>query len=224
MTQPAKLPFDPMRLLSLDFTPPRDYEPETTIPDSSSLTEFADHYGTNKGSMKMRFTETYDRLMSERRGDEVRLVEIGVACGASLKMWSRYFPAGEIVGVDIRPECAAMCAGYRNVRIVTADAVAEAQPGPWDYIIDDGSHLSGHIARTLRLWWPHLKPGGLYIVEDLHCTHNPDYETPVEHDPADRDRALFVAVVDEMLQVMDQGRAVESIEFRRELMVVRKKG
>ncbi len=37
----------------------------------------------------------------------------------------------------------------------------------FDVIIDDGSHRPDHQQITLAALFPHLKPGGLYFVEDL---------------------------------------------------------
>jgi len=41
----------------------------------------------------------------------------------------------------------------------------------FDIIIDDGSHISEHQMLTLKVLWPLLRSGGLYIVEDLHTSY-----------------------------------------------------
>jgi demethylmacrocin O-methyltransferase len=41
--------------------------------------------------------------------------------------------------------------------------------GPLDVVIDDGSHYSEHQRATFSLLWPHVKPGGIYVIEDLQC-------------------------------------------------------
>ena len=38
---------------------------------------------------------------------------------------------------------------------------------PLDIIIDDGSHASVHQHLTLGVLFPALKPGGLFVIEDL---------------------------------------------------------
>ncbi|MEM6905716.1 MAG: class I SAM-dependent methyltransferase, partial [Pseudomonadota bacterium] len=38
---------------------------------------------------------------------------------------------------------------------------------PFDLIIDDGSHRPDHQQVSLDVLWPHLAPGGIFIVEDL---------------------------------------------------------
>lgn len=211
-----------LRALSLDTTPPYDYEPDG-LPENGSLTALADYFGSDKGSLKHNYTPVYERLINPFRGPNGRLLEIGIACGASLKMWARYFPSWKIVGVDIRPECRNLCAGYENVTIHIADATKEAIPGAYDVVIDDGSHLPGHIVQSFKLYWPLVKAGGWYFVEDLRCTHNPNYSTPFD-DPQARDRAPLVQTIDALMQNCDNGGEVERIEHHRELLMVKKRG
>ena len=44
--------------------------------------------------------------------------------------------------------------------------------GEFDVIIDDGSHRPMHQQISLVSLYPHLKPGGQYIIEDLHVAPN----------------------------------------------------
>lgn len=211
--------------LSFDRTPPADYDPPADgLPFDPTLTQIADYFGTDKGSLDHRYTEIYERVLCPQMVEPINLLEIGVACGASLKMWSRWLPNAQVTGVDIRPECATLCAGWPNIRVVTADATKTATPGAWDIIIDDGSHLSGHIVKAFRLHWPLLRPGGTYVVEDTKCTHKPGYSVPFPVDPADKDRAHFMGLVDQLLRSCDRGGEVESVQFWKELCVVRKRG
>src|SRR3546814_4791681 len=107
------------RIYSLDTTPPVDYEPSEVIDYArASLTELADHFKTDKGSIKHRYTEVYEKYLGPlRQKPGVKLLEIGVACGSSLKTWSRYFSDAEIIGADIRPDCSQLCRSYPNIRI-----------------------------------------------------------------------------------------------------------
>jgi hypothetical protein len=47
--------------------------------------------------------------------------------------------------------------------------------GPFDFIIDDGSHENAHQIETFGILWPHLKDGGVYIVEDVQTSYWPAY-------------------------------------------------
>ncbi len=41
----------------------------------------------------------------------------------------------------------------------------------YDIIIDDGSHLNADIIKTFQFFYSRLAPGGIYVIEDLHCSY-----------------------------------------------------
>jgi hypothetical protein len=224
---PAAAPSPADRAYSLDTTAPVDYEPPTQLDYAhASLTEIADHLKTDKGSIKHNYTAVYERYFSELRGRPgLKLMEIGVACGSSLKMWSKYFADARILGVDIRPDCAKLCSLYPNISIKIQNATQAPVPGTFDIIIDDGSHVSADIVDAFRLNWPNLKPGGLFVIEDLKCTHNPQYRSLLPFDiPAERfERRHFMDMIDRCLMEMDWRRGnIEFIHFYKEMAVIKK--
>ena len=108
----------------------------------------------------------------------VRLLEIGVQNGGSLQIWSKYFPRGTtIVGIDIDPACAGFVT-EPNVSIWIGDASDQVAldrmlgDAEFDVIIDDGSHRSDHVVATFNTCFGRLSRGGLYVVEDLHCSYH----------------------------------------------------
>lgn len=217
------------RIYSLDTTPPVDYEPDTPIDYAkASLTELADHYKTDKGNIKHLYTEVYEKYFAALRHQPgLKLMEIGVACGSSLKTWARYFSDAKITGIDIRQECQQLCRNYPNIEIRIANAAQEALGKDWDIIIDDGSHVSADIVEAFSHNWDTLKPGGLYVIEDLKCTHNPEYPKLLPFSiPAERfNRAHFLILINNLLVRMDWRQGdVEFIHFYREMAVIKKKG
>ncbi|HEV8391378.1 MAG TPA: class I SAM-dependent methyltransferase [Dongiaceae bacterium] len=203
---------------------PVEYEPSTDLDYARvPLAEIADHYKTGKTANG--HAAIYERYFGPLRGQAgLRLLEIGVDCGASLKTWSRYFDDARILGVDIRPECAALCRGHSNVAIRVQDATAAAVDGSFDIVIDDGSHVSADIAEAFRLNWPSLKPGGLFVIEGLRGTYDPHHRQPVDDEvPADRlERSHFMALIDRCLADMDSGGDVEFMHFYSDMAVIKK--
>ncbi|MGA3401177.1 MAG: class I SAM-dependent methyltransferase [Acetobacteraceae bacterium] len=133
--------------------------------------------GTDKSSIGHGYLRHYDRILRHLRNEPITLMEIGIFRGASLRAWSRYFDRAKIVGVDIKPECRQYATSRCEVEIGSqADPqFLDALGRKWrpDVIIDDGSHRADHVILTFRKLFPHLREGGIYIVEDLHLHSGP---------------------------------------------------
>ena len=72
-----------------------------------TLTDIFNKYKSDKGSLGHgdeihNYGLVYEQFFEGIRDNEISLLEIGILNGASLKSWRRYFPNGEIFGVDNR--------------------------------------------------------------------------------------------------------------------------
>jgi 23S rRNA U2552 (ribose-2'-O)-methylase RlmE/FtsJ len=92
-------------------------------------------------------------------------------------MWKEYFPNSMIYGIDIDPRCKAsksdrikVFIGSQSDPAVIQEVCQEAN-GQFDVILDDGSHVNELTLKSFDLLFPHLKYGGLYIIEDTSCTY-----------------------------------------------------
>jgi len=141
------------------------------------LDEFGILRGTDKSSLNHDYLRHYERILGHLRHEPITLLEIGVFRGGSLRMWEDYMTAARIVGVDIVPECIQYAGGRREIEIGSqADRNFLNELGRRrspHVIIDDGSHMADHVILTFRTLFPHLRPGGIYIVEDLHFHAGP---------------------------------------------------
>jgi 23S rRNA U2552 (ribose-2'-O)-methylase RlmE/FtsJ len=124
------------------------------------------------------YFEAYERHFSRFRGRDVHVLEIGVYSGGSLEMWSNYFgPVSRIYGADIQPSCKAY--ESESVRVFIGDQadrsfwqrVKEEVPD-LDIVIDDGGHTPEQQIVTLEELLPHLRPGGVYLCEDVTNVFN----------------------------------------------------
>lgn len=139
----------------------------------------------NKGRLAhkwLHYLPIYDRVLAPYRDTAPTMLEIGVSFGGSLEMWRDYFgPKATIFGIDIDPECAKRFDPPNQVRIGSqADpAFLEsviAEMGAPDIILDDGSHMAPHQIASFKTLWPHLKVGGLYMIEDCHTAYWPWFD------------------------------------------------
>ncbi len=216
------------RRYSLDTTFPEEYFPPTPLDFSAAtLTEIADHFKTDKGSIKHLYTEVYSRYLETYRGKAPKLLEIGVACGSSLKTWGGYLgERSAITGVDIRKECESLCRTVPNIRILIADAAAYSTDEVFDVIVDDGSHVSKDIVQSWQNLWRQVRPGGYYFIEDMRCTHDDGYRRnftfPKAH--GDFDRRHVMQWLDEQMRAMDYSNSdIEFIHVYRQLIAMRKR-
>lgn len=121
----------------------------------------------------------YVPLLEPFRNHPIRFLEVGVQNGGSLEIWARLFPAATIlVGCDIDPRCAALEFADPRLHLVIGDVLdpntlsqITAASREFDVIIDDGSHRQADIVGAFCALFPTLADGGLYVIEDLHCSY-----------------------------------------------------
>jgi O-antigen biosynthesis protein len=146
-----------------------------------SLTELIDSglYHTDKSG----YLPIYEDLMHGLKNAAAKVLEIGVLDGGSLKLWRDYLSDAIIVGLDINfvrlEDTTGRIKLYQGSQDDTnlLDNIAHEQaPGGFDIIIDDASHI-GSLTRTSfwHLFDHHLKPGGIYVVEDWGTGYWPNW-------------------------------------------------
>lgn len=149
------------------------------------LPALASYFGTDKWGDHW-YAQHYQTFFAPLRRRRLRLLEIGVGGyadprrgGASLRMWKAYFPKARIVGIDISDKSPHDEARIRTV-VGSQDDEAfltrlSAQEGPFDIVIDDGSHVNSHVIESFQTLFPLLSKDGLYVVEDTQTAYWPDY-------------------------------------------------
>ncbi|HVO09284.1 MAG TPA: class I SAM-dependent methyltransferase [Vicinamibacteria bacterium] len=139
------------------------------------LTALADEWGTDKGTRGHHYTEVYDRFFSPIRQDARKVLEIGVLKGASLRMWRDYFPHAMVYGIDIEDTSSV---NSDRIRTYVADqanrkqlqAFLDAAGSDFDLILDDGGHTMEQQQVSFGYLFRHVKPGGYYVIEDVHTS------------------------------------------------------
>lgn len=147
-----------------------------------TLTELANKYGSDKGTIcfhKHGYSKVYENIFKDMRFNELKMLEIGIQSiskegKSSLSIWLEYFPKGHIYGFDIKPvyvkhtRASVMCGDQSKIEDLMKI------PDNMDIIIDDGYHSSQCQQITFDVLFGRLKPGGIYIIEDLH--YQPEQE------------------------------------------------
>jgi SAM-dependent methyltransferase len=162
-------------------------EERSSAPEDSDLERWF-RSGNAVGVFKWQhYFDVYDRHFRHLRGrSSVKVLEIGVFKGGSLRMWKEYFgPGTTVVGLDIDETCRRFenAPNRIHVRIgdqesVTFLAAVNREFGPFDVIIDDGGHTTAQqIQSFTNLYLAGLTEEGIYLVEDLHTNYWPEYLT-----------------------------------------------
>jgi hypothetical protein len=140
---------------------------------------------TSGGHKWTQYFEVYREVFGPLTSKPMRILEIGVLNGAGLRLWRRYFshPDTVVVGIDILQACARLDSPNEGIRVRIG---SQADPmflqklieefGPFDLIMDDGSHRSSHMIASFNyLFSDGLKESGIYFVEDLHANYWPGW-------------------------------------------------
>ncbi|MEV0384948.1 class I SAM-dependent methyltransferase [Nonomuraea sp. NPDC050643] len=144
----------------------------------AGLTELAIGTGTDKWGRHW-YTATYERHFDRFRDGRVRVLEIGCDGGESMRMWTHYFRRGELLRLDSKdkalitpPRARSVFGAQDDVGFLTRIV---AEHGPFDVVIDDGSHVNSHVITSFGTLFPHLRAGGLYVIEDLGASYWPGW-------------------------------------------------
>jgi hypothetical protein len=140
-----------------------------------------DAYDTDK--IKLRYLEAYDPILAPWTSKNIKLLEVGVREGGSLKLWRDYFPRGTIIGIDRKlpkrfeaGQRVQVFQGNQADRTFLSKVAERTAPDGFDIIIDDASHIGELSKKTFwHLFDHHLKPGGLYAIEDWGTGYLDDF-------------------------------------------------
>lgn len=149
-----------------------------------TIEELAHYYCTDKRMQDHGFTKFYEKHFSSKRDQKLNICEIGILNhpdkvnrpfeGASLLMWRDYFYNSGIIGIDINDHSRL---NQERIRTYIADQGDRRQlrslfqDKQVDIIIEDGSHFMHHQQISLGTLFHNVKPGGIFVIEDLHTSH-----------------------------------------------------
>lgn len=138
-------------------------------------------YDTDK--VRNGYLRWYDRVVGDAWDRFGAVLEIGVHHGGSLALWRDYFPSARITGIDADVTQARVSGprielfqGQQHDPAFLRDVARKVAPDGFDLIIDDASHIGWLTQATFRaLFHDHLKPGGLYVIEDWGTGYLPEW-------------------------------------------------
>lgn len=174
-----------------------------------SLVEILKEEPTDK--LANGFGEFYEEFFRPIRHTALRILEIGIAQGGSLRAWKKYFTKADIYGLDIEANFVEAAREFR-IRTFKIDAGNWGQLSGWacdqsfDVIIDDGSHNSNDIDCAFKILWSRCS--GYYIIEDAQ---------------APQARQIIDYFASFAFNTVLNGSVIENLMFRPNMIVMQKK-
>ena len=148
---------------------------------------------TDKG-ISHKYLPFYEKLFQTKRLEKLKILEIGVLFGASLKLWNDYFPNSVIYGIDdfshktgqdfysfkplVKEEIFEEFRNFDRIKILEADSQNSQEINKifgnylFDIIIDDGNHSLGSQMKTFENFNHLLSDNGIYVCEDVQSREN----------------------------------------------------
>ena len=123
------------------------------------------------------YFDSYDHFFCNYRNKEITFVEIGILDGGSLFMWRDYFGGkARIIGIDLNPEAKKwekegfeIYIGSQSDKNFWKKFINEV--GEIDIVLDDGGHTYSQQIITTENLLPHIRDGGLIVIEDTHTSY-----------------------------------------------------
>lgn len=160
---------------------------ELTIDCSTSFTplcQLATKYMTDKSPYNLQthrhpYTPVYDMFFRPLKAkSSLKIGEVGILNGASIRMWQDYFDNPQIDAFDINEDYLQKVSGLNNVHCYKVDAgesrglrrsLQEAcgTGKKYDILIEDASHRLEHQLIFLRDAIDFVAPGGVLVIEDI---------------------------------------------------------
>ena len=126
--------------------------------------------------------DNYDRFFYRIKNKKLKILEIGIGGhvnpnlgGSSLRSLSKFFNRSEIFGIDIidkkpheRKRIKTFLGSQMNKNFLEE---ISKKYGPFDIIIDDGSHYVDHQIHSFNILFPFLNDNGMYFIEDMLSSH-----------------------------------------------------
>lgn len=195
-----------------------------------TLDEIANKNNTDKGTRPTDrtghgYAPHYDCVFDAIRMLPLKILEIGVGGGESIRTWLEYFPNARVFGVDIvtgtnpwntepssaDPRYTFVCGDQSKADFWTQ--FVEKHGKEWNVIIDDGGHYDYQIITSFISLWPYLVSGGLYCIEDLAVA----YQAAPFTNPGWQNHMDFVK---DRLDDINRHNDIAWLRFSKELAII----
>jgi len=132
-----------------------------------------DNLEDDRHEMGLNYSPIYEKYCKKIKDNKLNILEVGVAAGHSLACWYQYFPNSQINGIDIKDEDYIQYKGirlkYNKLDCLNKSDIDNYKKNTeeFDIVIDDSYHDHPFFETNLINFFPKIKRGGLYFLEDF---------------------------------------------------------
>ncbi|MCU0292142.1 MAG: class I SAM-dependent methyltransferase [Thermoanaerobaculaceae bacterium] len=166
-----------------------------------------------------------------------RVLEAGILRGGSVVLLDQLLQPQHLVAFDLSPQRLPDLDAYllhrgaaervrlhfgvdqSDTRTLRRLILAEFGQEPLDLVIDDASHLLPETRATFNTVFPHLRPGGLYVIEDWGWAHWPGTWQD-QGGPWARHPSLTQLVLELVMTSASRPDVVTDVLVRRDIVTV----
>ena len=122
------------------------------------------------------YTPFYEKYFDHIKKENLKILEIEVANGHSSASFYYYFPNSKLYGIDIKNADKFFYKSkrmfYQKIDIMNSDQVLNYVKAnhSFDIIIDDSFHTYEGSTNNIKNFFPILKYGGIYVLEDYSAS------------------------------------------------------
>jgi hypothetical protein len=127
---------------------------------------------------------TIDETKPSSMFEYKKVLEQDYTFGNSLRAWRDYFTNANVYGIDVdentmfeEDRIKTFCSSSMDKD--TMDNILSKLP-QFDMVIDDGLHTMEANLETLKIVFPYLKNGGIYVIEDINQEVNQEVNWYIE--------------------------------------------
>ena len=130
-----------------------------TLKEVSAILEYPSDKDTSHNYLSV-YQKEFDKI------ENIKMLELGVYTGGSLKLWQDFFINSEIHGLDDTKRNDDQIPGIMHWGRYE-DLHTSFENNYFDYIINDSMHHAPEQIDAFNLYYPKLKSGGKFFMEDI---------------------------------------------------------
>jgi len=177
--------------------------------NSCALRDLFNKYGSDK-AQRHNYQRAYCPIFEPIKDSAKLVVELGCDAGAGTAAFSEYFKNAELFGVNRHVKQTLSVEAHRpdhshyydvfdlallnsTTQLMELNEIhghdMKLPEQDIDVLFDDADHILATQVKMFQMWFPRVKPGGYYIIEDIFVTPIPwdGWDTPESRIPNDNE-------------------------------------